>query len=218
MRIGLLGGTGPEGRGIALRWALAGADVSLGSRSIDRARAAAEELDQLIGRNCIRPVDNRVAAAESDLIVLTVPFEHAPAMIEAHNDDLKDGAILIDTTVPVTFEKGRPRYVELPQGSGSEHLRTRLKASVQLTCAFKTIPAHLLSEPHEALDCDEFIAGDSREARERVIEAVGLIRGLRPIDAGPLENARTLERMTLLAIGINRRYKIKTGRYRFVGL
>lgn len=218
LRIGLLGGTGREGRGIASRWALAGAEINLGSRSIHRAQTVAEELNRMIGHSRVRPVENRAAAAESDLIVLTVPFEHAAAMIETHNADFRDGAALIDTTVPIAFERGGARYVELPEGSGSEHLRARLKDSVHLACAFKTIPAHLLCEPDEALDCDEFIAGDSNEARERVIEAVGIIPGLRPVDAGPLKSARTLERMTVLAIRINRRYKIKTGRYRFVGL
>lgn len=197
---------------------MAGARIIIGSRSMDRAIDVAGEVNRITGHDRVKPVENRIAAAESDFVVLTVPFEHASSTIATHNQDLRDGSVLIDTTVPISFGQGGPRYDELPEGSGSEHLRARLKDSVHLVCAFKTIPAHLLSESHEPLDCDEFIAGDSKEARERVIEAIGIIEGLRPIDAGPLTSARILERMTLLAVGINRRYKIKTGRYRFVGL
>jgi NADPH-dependent F420 reductase len=126
--------------------------------------------------------------------------------------------VLIDITVPVSFEKGRARYIELPEGSASEHLRARLPESLPLVAAFKTEPAHLLAEIHEPLDCDTFVASDSKEAKARAIEAISFIEGLRPLDAGLLESARTIERMTVLAIGINRRNKIKTARYRVIGL
>jgi NADPH-dependent F420 reductase len=139
-------------------------------------------------------------------------------MVEAHNADFRKGSILIDTTVPVSFEQGKVSYIQPPEGSASEHLRARLDPNVALVACFKTIPAHLLAESDARLDCDEFVASDSKEARSRVIEAASAIEGLRPINAGALESARAIERMTVLAIGINRRYKIKTGRYRFVGL
>jgi NADPH-dependent F420 reductase len=125
---------------------------------------------------------------------------------------------VIDITVPVSFEQGRVRYVELPEGSASEHLKARLPETIPLVAAFKTEPAHLLAEIDEPLDCDSFVSSDSKDAKARVIEALGFIKGLRPVDAGTLYSARTLERMTVLAIGINRRYKIKTARYRVIGL
>ncbi|HWC77068.1 MAG TPA: NADPH-dependent F420 reductase, partial [Blastocatellia bacterium] len=106
----------------------------------------------------------------------------------------------------------------LPEGSASEHLRPRLPEHVHLVAAFKTEPAHLLVDPNEQLDCDVFIASDSKEAKARVMEAVSFIEGARPVDAGTLYSARALERMTVLAIGINRRYKIKAARYRVIGL
>jgi NADPH-dependent F420 reductase len=118
----------------------------------------------------------------------------------------------------VSFEKGRVRYVELPEGSASEHLRALLPERVPLVAAFKTEPAHLLVEPDARLDCDVFVASDSKEAKARVMEAIRFIDGARPVDAGALESARSLERMTVLAIGINRRYKVKAARYRIVGL
>lgn len=218
LRVGLIGGTGEEGRGLALRWALAGAQVTIGSRAIEKAEATAQELNAIIGGEQIQFATNQDAIAGSEFVLLTVPFAHAAATLQAHRADFREGAILIDITVPVSFEQGRVRYAELAQGSASEHLQTLLPENVPLVAAFKTEPAHLLAEAHEALDCDSFVASDSKEAKTRVMDAIKFIEGLRPIDAGTLYSARALERMTVLAIGINRRYKVKTARYRVIGL
>lgn len=218
LRVGLIGGTGEEGRGLALRWAMAGARVMIGSRTLERARSAADDLNQLLGGEMISYGENQKAVAESELVLLTVPFEHAALTLESHRDDFQPGSILIDITVPVSFEKGRVRYLELPEGSASEHLVARLPEHVPLVAAFKTEPAHMLVDPQAALDCDTFVASDSKEAKSRVIEAISFIKGLRPVDAGTLYSARALERMTVLLIGINRRYKVKTGRFRLLGL
>lgn len=218
VKVGIIGGTGEEGRGLALRWAMAGARVTIGSRSPERAKEAADELNGVAGHNPILWADNQAAVADADFALLTVPFEHAAATVEGLSGSLKPGAILIDITVPVSFEKGRVRYVEPPEGSASEHLQSRLPESIPLVAAFKTEPAHLLLDPSAALDCDVFVAGDSKEARARVMEAITFIKGLRPVDAGTIYSARTIERMTVMLIGINRRRKVKTGRFRVVGL
>jgi NADPH-dependent F420 reductase len=218
LKIGLIGGTGEEGRGLALRWAMAGAQVAIGSRTIERAKTTADELNQFIPNNPVSYGENSNVVAESEFVLLTVPFAHAAATLESHNKDFRAGAILIDITVPVSFEQGRVRYVEMEEGSASEHLRSRLPEQIPLVAAFKTEPAHLLADASAKLDCDVLIASDDKEAKARVMEAVKFIEGLRPIDAGTLYSARTLERMTVLAIGINRRYKIKTACYRVMGL
>ena len=218
LRVGLIGGTGEEGRGLALRWAMAGARVIIGSRTTERAKAAADELNKLLGSESIGYGENREAISGSELVLLTVPFEHAASTLEAHRDDFQPGSILVDITVPVSFEKGRVRYVEMPEGSASEHLVTRLPEGVPLVAAFKTEPAHMLLDPEASLDCDAFIASDSKEAKARVMEATAFIKGLRPVDAGTLYSARTIERMTVLLIGINRRYKVKAGRFKLLGL
>jgi NADPH-dependent F420 reductase len=224
LRVGLIGGTGEEGRGLALRWAMAGVRVSIGSRALEKAKATADELNQILDArdgdhiNQITFGENRDVIADSNLVLLTVPFAHAASTLDGHRQDFREGSILIDITVPVSFEQGRVRYIELPEGSASEHLKARLPENIPLVAAFKTEPAHLLAEIDEPLDCDSFVASDSKEAKARVIEAVGFIKGLRAIDAGTLYSARTLERMTVLAIGINRRQKIKTARFRIVGL
>jgi len=175
-------------------------------------------LNPFVGNNPIRYAENRDAVAGSEFVMLTVPFTHAASVLEEHLGDFRSDAILIDITVPVSFEKGRVRYVELPEGSASEHLQARLPETIPLVAAFKTEPAHLLVDPEEKLDCDVLVAGDSKEARQRVMEAIPSIEGLRAVDAGAIYSARTIERMTVLAIGINRRYKIKSACYRIVGL
>lgn len=218
LKVGLIGGTGEEGRGLALRWAMAGARVRIGSREISRAKTTADELNQFVTNNPVGHGENSTVIAESEFVLLTVPFAHAAATLESHKDDFREGSILIDITVPVSFEQGRVRYIELEEGSASEHLRARLPEQVPLVAAFKTEPAHLLADAAAKLDCDALIAGDNKEAKARVMEAVKFIEGLRPVDAGTLYSARTLERMTVLAIGINRRYKIKTACYRVIGL
>ncbi|HWO01677.1 MAG TPA: NADPH-dependent F420 reductase [Blastocatellia bacterium] len=218
LKLGFIGGTGEEGRGLAMRWALAGAQVTIGSRAIEKAKSTADELNSIIGDARIGYATNQAAIAGSEFVLLTVPFAHAASTLESHRQDFREGSILIDITVPVSFEQGRVRYIELPEGSASEHLQALLPANISLVAAFKTEPAHLLADTHESLDCDSFVASDSKEAKMRVIDAIKFIEGLRPVDAGVLYSARTLERMTVLAIGINRRYKVKTARYRIVGL
>jgi NADPH-dependent F420 reductase len=217
VKVGLIGGTGEEGRGLALRFAMAGARVTIGSRSAERAKEAADELNNVLGREAIGYGTNQEAIQGSGFVLITVPFEHAASTLDAHLGDFREGAILIDITVPVAFDKGA-RYVEPPEGSASEHLRARLPEAIPLVAAFKTEPAHLLLDAAEALDCDVFVASDSKEAKSRVMEMIGFVRGARAVDAGTLRSASTLERMTVLAIGINRRYKIKTGRFRVLGL
>ena len=218
LKVGIIGGTGEEGRGLALRWAMAGAQVIIGSRLAERAQEAADELNHILGSEKIAYGTNEAAVVDSEFVLLTVPFEYAASTLESLKDKFRSGAILIDITVPVSFEQGRVRYVEPAEGSASEHLKTRLPETIPLVAAFKTEPAHMLVDASAVLDCDTFVASDNKEAKARVMEAIKFIEGLRPVDAGVLYSARCLERMTILLIGINRRNKIKTGRFRILGL
>jgi hypothetical protein len=219
MEIGIVGGTGAEGRGLALRLARAGARVRLGSRSIDRARATVDELATAAAGLTIEPVDNAGAFAAADFVLLTVPFASAAETIAMHAAGIRAGAVAIDVTVPIRFEKGAPpRLVEVPEGSAAEHVRARLPPHVPLAVAFKTIPARLLGELDLPLDCDELVCGDSDEARQRAIDLVGRLPGLRAVDAGPLEAARAIERMTLLAVTLNKRYRSHDARFKVVGI
>ena len=218
LKIGIIGGTGEEGRGLALRFAKAGAQVTIGSRTSERAKEAADELNGVLGSEKIAHGTNEQAVKDAEFVLLTVPFDYAATTLQFLKAYLRPNAIIIDITVPVSFEQGRARYVEQPEGSASEHLNRLLSDANPLVAAFKTEPAHMLVDPTADLDCDTFVASDSKEAKASVMEAISHIEGLRPVDAGMLYHARCLERMTVMLIGINRRNKIKTGRFKMLGL
>ncbi len=218
MRVGFLGGTGAEGRGLALRFAAAGAQVILGSRSEERAASAARDYNRILGKILVRGATNAQILAGSDIVFLTVPFDQAVTAVRSCRDDFSPGLVLVDVTVPMTFRNGRPEYLEQQGMSNTEIIAGSLPAGVDLVGAFKTIPAHLLAEVDRPLDCDVFVCGDSPRAKEKVMEAVRLIPTLRPLDAGPLSSARTLERMTVLAVQLNRRYQSNGARFRVMGI
>ncbi len=218
MRIGFLGGTGIEGKGLALRFAAAGVPVVLGSRSEERAQAAAQAYNELAGTTSIRGMLNRDMLAACELIFLTVPYQNAVAAVESCSADFPAGRILVDVTVPMVFQEGRAEYVEQESGSNAELLARCVPEDVHLVAAFKTIPAHVLADLNAPLNCDIFVCGDSREAREKVIMAARVIPAVRALDAGPLRTARILERMTVLAVNLNRTYRKKGARYRLEGL
>jgi len=215
--IGLLGGTGIEGKGLALRFAQAGVRVTIGSRAAERATATARALNQQLGRELIAAATNPQMIEASELVFLTVPFVQAAAALDAYRDCFRPGSIVVDVTVPIR-SKTTPGPGDLPEGSGSQHLAKRLPGGVALVGAFKTIPAHLLAALHLPLDCDVFVCSDSEEARARVMGVAQLIPTLRPVDAGGLGAAGALERMTALAVHLNRRYNIRSARFRVVGL
>ena len=215
--IGLLGGTGEEGRGIALRLSSGGQRVLIGSRSYDSASKAVNWINEQVGREVATSATNIEVVKNCGFLFLTVPFRFASAVIEESRDSFQAGQMVVDVTVPLSFEKG-PHLLSLEEGSGGEHIRALLPSSVGLAAAFKTLPAHLLADIHEPLDCDEFICGDSSETIEKVIQILDGIPELRWINAGPLSSCRSLEAMTLLAIRLNRRYKSRLGRYRFLGI
>ena len=214
---GLISGTGAEGLGIALRLAAAGHTLALGSRSAERGRQKALEINQQLGEERIQGMDNHELVASCEMLFLTVPFVHAEKVIEEYQQDFWEDQILVDVTVPVVFNKG-PRMLELGGKSGAEHLQSLLPAGPTVVGAFKTLSSHSLCEMDSALDCDEFVCSDSQPAKERVLEVVSQIPCLRWIDAGPLRYSRSLEAITLLEIGLNRRYKVKGSRVQVVGL
>jgi len=214
--IAILGGTGHQGRGLAQRFARAGARVIVGSRDPDRARATVAGWEA--SGQPIEVAGHAEAVRQGDVSILAVPFTSIDALLDEVRAGLAAGAVVIDVTVPVTFTGGKMAMLEVEEGSASEHIRARLPAGVQLAAAFKTIPAQLLGEGNAPLDCDEFVCGDSDEARARAIALVELLPGLRPVDVGPLSRARSIEHLTALAIAINRRHKIHDARYRIVGL
>ena len=214
--IAILGGTGQQGGGLARRFARAGARVVVGSRDPGRARATVAGWGAM--PQAIEVAGYSEAVTQADVALLAVPFGSVDVSLEELRSSLKRGLIVIDVTVPITFVAGKMAMLDVAEGSASEHIRARLPGEVGLAAAFKTIPAHLLAAGDESLDCDEFVCGDSDEARASAVALVKMLPGLRPVDVGPLARARSIEHMTALAIGINRRHKIHDARFRIVGL
>lgn len=223
MRIGILGGTGPEGRGLALRLSQAGTPVIIGSRKPDQAALKAEDLRRRLKEAGAPAADiaglgNSGAVEASDILFMAAPFEHAAGLLGSCRSHFRRGQIVVDVTVPLQFRAKRLVLRELPEPSASEHLAGVLPEGVPLVGAFKTIPAHLLEDLNQRLDCHVFVCGDSAEARGRIVRVASGIEGLSPLDVGPLRQAATLERMTLLAIQINKRHRVHHSRFRVVGL
>lgn len=178
-----------------------------------------DELRKQAGAGTIDPADNAAAFAARDFVLLTIPFAGAAETIRTYAGGMTAGCLAIDVIVPIRFEKGAPpRLIDVPEGSAAEHVRTLLPSQVPLAVAFKTIPASLLGEVDRPLDCDELVCGDSEDSRKRAMALVARLPALRAIDAGPLEAARAIERMTLLAVTLNKRYRSHEARFRVVGI
>jgi NADPH-dependent F420 reductase len=223
--IGFISGTGPQGRGLAMRFAMAGLTVQVGSRQAERARSTAEELNAIMagqaGEGNFTPIsggENHAVVGSTELVMLTVPFEHAAPTLETYRDGFGPGAVFVDVTVPLQFGKGDVQVVVPPEGSGSLQLRAILPAGIPFTGAFKTLPAHVLEDVANPMDCDTFVFGDDKPAKEKLMAAIRRIPTLRPVDVGGLSAAATLEGMTALVIRINRRNKSKEARYRVAGI
>jgi NADPH-dependent F420 reductase len=190
--------------------------VIVGSRDIGRAAAAVSEWPPTTGRITADGYDGAARAAA--IAVLAVPFEAIDALLDGLRSSLSPGTLVIDVTVPITFGSAGASMVVAAEGSATEHIKARLPDGVRLAGAFKTLPAHLLNDLDRPVDCDEFICGDSAEARAEASSLASAFEGLRPVDVGPLSRARSIEHLTLLAIAINRKHKVHDARYRVAGL
>ena len=214
MLIGILGGTGKEGAGLALRWAEAGHEIIIGSRDADRARAKAEALG-VQAKVKLSGASNRDAATRAEIVVLTLPASGLAATL----GDLKDacrGKIVISTVVPLTFGGGR-LFTPPPQGSSAEEVQELLGAEARVVAAFHHIAAHELASADHAIDCDLLHCGGDAEAKKLVAE-LGRSMGLRAVDTGPLTNAGPLEGIAAVLATINRRYKLKGSGLKITGL
>jgi NADPH-dependent F420 reductase len=211
-RIALVGGTGPEGQGLAARFAIAGNEVVIGSRDGDRAAASALGLARALAEAghaelALSGAANTDAVASCDIAILVVPFEGHRATIEALADVLA-GKIVVDAVVPLRFERG-PRPVEVAEGSATEQAARLLPAS-KVVGAFHNLGAEALSRVNEPMDADVLVTGADAEAKSLVRGLAEQIEGVRAVDAGPLRFSRFVEGLTILLIGINGRYKAHT--------
>jgi NADPH-dependent F420 reductase len=205
--IAILGGTGAQGSGLALRLAKAGHAVTIGSRDAAKARTAAAEASARTGKT-IAGADNRAAAAAAEIVILAVPYAVERATVEDVLAELS-GKILVDATVPLVPPK--VSQVQLPEGqSAVAAIQALTGKAVRVVSAFQNVSAQHLSDLDHAIDCDVLVCGDDQAACDIVIGLCADI-GLRGLYAGPIRNSAAAEALTSVLITINRRYKVPGG-------
>jgi NADPH-dependent F420 reductase len=217
--IAILGGTGPAGMGLALRWGRAGEAITLGSRDSRRAEQAADVIKQKIGNATkISGTANAAACASADILVLTVPFESQAALLKQLKPAIRPGSILIDCTVPLAAGIGgrASRTIGVWQGSAAQQAAELVPKGVSVVSAFHNVSAELLNGD-DPLDCDVIVCSDDPDAAQLTRELAAKISGVRAIDGGKLENSRIVEQITALLIGLNIRHKGHAG-IRITGL
>ena len=214
MIIAVLGGSGKEGSGLAMRWAHAGHTVVIGSRDPEKAQRAADELNLALGGAAVQGASNTSAAASADVVVLTVPYA-------AHKDTLvsvKDalaGKVVIDVTVPINAADFL-RVMVPAGGSASKEAQTLLDNGARVVSAFQNISATHLKKLDAVVDCDVLVCGDDDTAKQIAMRLVA-DTGMKAWDAGPLDNAVVVEGLTTVLLGINRRHKVKGAGIRITG-
>jgi NADPH-dependent F420 reductase len=217
--IAVLGGTGAEGFGLALRWAQAGESVIIGSRDAARAQEGADRIKQRVGANVkISGMENIATCAAADLLVLTIPFEGHASLLKQLKPALRPGSIVVDATVPLAASVGgrASRTLGVWQGSAAQQTAELVPSGVSVVAAFQNVGADILNA-EGPVDCDVIVCGDDAEACKTVRALAAKIPGVRAIDGGKLENARILEQITALLIGLSIRHKGHSG-IRITGL
>ncbi|PZC48348.1 MAG: hypothetical protein DK306_000958 [Chloroflexi bacterium] len=213
--VGLIGGTGPEGRGLALRLAQAGVPVRIGSRRAERAAEAAADVRAAAPGAEVSGDVNLAVVEASEIVIVVVPFEGHGATLM----DLREAIgrkILIDAVVPLAFVDGVPGIEEVEEGSATEQAQALLPEA-RVVGAFHNLSAKKLQAIDTPIQGDVLITGDDAEAKAAVMALAGRMSELRAIDAGPLAMSRFVEDLTALILGINRRYKTQAA-VRMVGI
>jgi 8-hydroxy-5-deazaflavin:NADPH oxidoreductase len=209
-RIALVGGTGPEGRGLAKRLALAGHTVIIGSRSTDRAQEVAADLAASCGEEVIiTGADNVTAVTKVDVAILTIPFSGLPDTLPPLEMSLRK-QIVVSAIAPIEFHEGRPAVLPVEAGSAAQEV-ARLLPESRVVSAFQTVDAHALADLDHELDTDVLVSSDDTEARRLVVRLANGIAGVRALSAGRLASSRYVEECTALLITINRIYKSHSG-------
>ncbi len=207
--IAVIGGTGSAGSGLALRWALAGEQIIIGSRDATRANETADAIRKRAGASSqVSGMENAAACAASDLLVLTVPFESQAALLKQLKPAIRSGSILIDATVPLAASVGgrASRTIGVWQGSAAQQAAELVPKGVSVVAAFQNVSADVLNSDAD-VECDVIVCSDDPNATQLAMELASTIKSVRAIDGGKLENARIVEQITALLIGLNIRHK-----------
>ncbi len=215
-RIAFIGGTGPEGLGLAMRFGkVEGNDIFIGSRSQERAEAAAEKVKGKVPQARVRGLLNAEAVEKAEFVFLTVPWE-------AHKETLESLAevignkILVDVAVPMVWEEGGPRIVQVEEGSAAQQARA-VASRAKIVSGFHHLDGHDLQKIDRPMQGDVIVCGDHKPAKKKVLELVEEIEYVRALDGGPLANSYLTEAWTYILVQLNRTYKAHTG-IRIVGI
>jgi NADPH-dependent F420 reductase len=214
-KIAVIGGTGKEGKGLALRWANVGYEIIIGSRDAQRAVIAANELKSTLGKSNVSGLGNADAARAADIVVLSVPYEAHAATLDAIAEATQD-KILIDVTAPLDPEN-KKKALHVPEGSAAQAAQLKLGPNVRVVAAFQNISYTHLTDLHEDPGCDVLVCGNDKEAKRQVIE-LAKAAGMAAFDAGPIENAVVAEGLTAVLININIAFKIKNAGIQITGV
>lgn len=213
--IGFIGGTGPEGKGLAYRFALAGHEVVIGSRSAERGKEAAREITSRLSSSNVSGAANLDAARDAEIVVITVPFsaqaETLPPLAQACA-----GKVVVSTAVPLSFEGGKATMLAVPEGSAAEQAQALLPHA-RVAGAFQNLAAAKLWDGDAPLEQDVVVCADDAGAKRDVMALAEAIGGVRAVDGGALAGSRYVEGITVLLVAINRRYKTTAG-VRIVGV
>jgi len=215
MNVAILGGTGKEGTGLALRWARAGHRILVGSRSPERARSQADELARHVPGGVFAGRTNEAAARDADVVVVAVPYAGHRALLTELRPVLV-GKLVLDTVVPLDFG-GRRLYAPPPEGSAGEEAQAVLADSARVVAGLHSLAAHELASPDHALEADVLVCGDDADAKATATELIESL-GVRCLDAGPLSMASVLEGLTAVMVRLNRRYRSKSAALRITGI
>ncbi len=199
--IAIIGGTGEQGMGLAMRLSMAGEEVIIGSRNAEKAKKASEIIKEKIRDAKVTGLINEEAAEKGDIIIVSVPYKAQKNILKSISPFLSEDDIVVDVTVPL----------EEITDSAAERAREILPPRVKLVSAFHNVSAKSLLDIDKPVDCDIIVCGDNEKSKERIMELAEKIDNLRAIDGGSLRNSRIVESITSLLMDINKRYKTNTG-------
>jgi len=219
--IAVIGGTGDQGFGLALRFAKSGENVIIGSRQQQKGEDAARKAREILGSNVtVTGMENAKAAAAADIIIMSVPFAAHIDMIKSIVNSVKPDDVFVDVAVPLSTAVGGGASTALGvwEGSAAQQAARLLPPHTKIASAFHNVVAESLQDLNRKIDSDVIVCSDSQEVRKIVMGLAEKIPGIKAIDGGRLENSRIVEQITALLIGINIRYKVTNAGIRITGL
>ena len=215
MKIAIIGGTGAEGLGLAMRFAKAGQEVLIGSRAQERAEEAARKVKEALPEATVEGHLNAEAVGPAEVVFLTVPWDAHQSSLENLAEAIGE-KVLVDVVVPMLFDRGQAKAILVDEGSAAQQARV-LAPAAKVVSAFHHLDGSDLQRIDRPMQGDVLVAGDHKGAKKTVMDLVELIEYVRALDAGGLTNSRYLEEFTVLLLHINHMYKVRSG-VRIVGV